>query len=228
MGIVVPFGALHGRASKGSRLGDLRDARPVSRSGVTPKARPVLESTIDCHHSEGMLLRCSHLRADAVVAPISSAITAGERHRPITARKDFRGLRTMDALATSDYLGQFVLKIKAKLSHDEVRPSLDNAAMARMSETEEKLAFIRRVRMAREARFPTQSPMLTLLEIDQGTYKQYETRTPLPHRFIPKFCAATGVSMEWLLTGDGKGPAVESFPQEVPPRTRRTRGRRAA
>src|SRR5215813_3127444 len=36
-----------------------------------------------------------------------------------------------------------------------------------------------------------------------GTCKQYETRTP-SHRDIPKFVAATGVSYEWLLTGEGK------------------------
>jgi hypothetical protein len=90
----------------------------------------------------------------------------------------------------------------------------------RMSETEEKLAFIRRTRAAREARYDTQSPMLTILELPQGTYKQYETRTPLPHRYIPKFCAACGVTMEWLLTGEGKGPAVMPFP------TKRTRTER--
>ncbi len=76
----------------------------------------------------------------------------------------------------------------------------------RTSETEEKLAFIGRVRLARMARFDTQRPICTILGIGQGTYKQYETRTPLPHRYIPKFVAATAVSFEWLLTGEGKGP----------------------
>jgi hypothetical protein len=80
------------------------------------------------------------------------------------------------------------------------------------SETEQKRAFIARVKAAREWRFSTQRPMLTILELDQGTYKQYETRTPLPHRFIPKFCAATGVSVEWLLTGTGEGPKQATAP----------------
>lgn len=98
------------------------------------------------------------------------------------------------------------------MSYDTGIDSLDNADMDRMSETEEKLSFIGRVRAARMARFATQKPMLTILGVDQGTYKQYEKRTPLPHRYIPKFCAATGVSMEWLLTGEGQGPAVEPLP----------------
>ena len=82
----------------------------------------------------------------------------------------------------------------------------------RMSETEEKAAFIGRVRAARVARFDKQRPMLTILGIDQGTYKQYETRTPLPWRLIPKFCAATGVDIEWLLTGEGAGPKTVPLP----------------
>ena len=107
------------------------------------------------------------------------------------------------------------------MSHDSKRAVRDNVSMARMSEMEEKAAFIGRVRQAREAAFDTQKPMQTILDIDQGTYKQYETRTPLPHRFIPKFCAATNVSMEWLLTGEGKGPA--EHPRETPARLPRRR-----
>lgn len=84
----------------------------------------------------------------------------------------------------------------------------------RMTETEEKAAFISRTRAAREARFDTQGPMLTILGVPQGTYKQYETRTPLPYRFIPKFCAACGVTMEWLLTGEGRGPVAIPLPSK--------------
>lgn len=127
-------------------------------------------------------------------------------------------------------IGQSVLDCKAKVSYDYERAVGDNLAMAdRMSETEEKAAFIRRTRQAREARYGSQRPMLTILGVDQGTYKQYETRTPLPHRHIPKFCAATGVSLEWLLTGEGKGgPVAVEYPKEVPKRARKPQRRRAA
>lgn len=97
-----------------------------------------------------------------------------------------------------------------------------------MSETEERLAFVGRVKAARKARYKTQKPMCMLLGIEQGTYKQYETRSPLPHRFIPKFCAATGVDMEWLLTGEGQGPRVEEYPRVVPKRARGRAKARAA
>lgn len=114
------------------------------------------------------------------------------------------------------------------MSYDDIDPIGENTAMDRMSETEERLAFVGRTRQARMARYPTQGPMLIILGVDQGTYKQYETRTPLPHRFIPKFCAATGVSMEWLLTGEGKGPAVEPMPPKAQKRASRNGKQRAA
>lgn len=95
------------------------------------------------------------------------------------------------------------------MSYDMAALNREDAGMAgRISDTEEKDAFIARVRAARVARFDKQKPMITILGLDQGTYKQYETRTPLPWRLIPKFCAATGVDIEWLLTGEGKGPNV--------------------
>lgn len=126
-------------------------------------------------------------------------------------------------------LGHYVLNFKANVSHDLGFGRVEAVAMTdRMSETEEKLAFIARTRRARAARFDTQKPMLTILGIDQGTYKQYETRTPLPHRFIPKFCAATGVDIEWLLTGEGKGPKEEMIPREVQVRRGRKPGQKAA
>jgi hypothetical protein len=123
-------------------------------------------------------------------------------------------------------LGQMVLNCKANVSYDAKKVMGDIPLMAdRMSETEEKLAFITRVKAARMSRFDTQGPMLTILGIDQGRYKQYETRTPLPHRFLPKFCAATGVSLDWLLTGEGQGPRVEQYIRHVPKRAARVKKR---
>lgn len=64
-----------------------------------------------------------------------------------------------------------------------------------------KEAFIRRTAEARERRGLTQEEMATLLGLSQGTYKQYETRSLLPHRLIVPFCIATGVELAWLFTG---------------------------
>lgn len=98
----------------------------------------------------------------------------------------------------------------------------------RMSETEERLAFIRRTKLAREARYDTQNPICELLGIPQGKYKHYEKRTPLPYRFILKFCLACDIDILWLLTGEEKykGPVTKVYPslvQEKRPRGRKPR-----
>lgn len=150
----------------------------------------------------------------------------------MTSLKDSGGEFGAASAMMPHLLGHTVLKSKANLSRACEQADDVNGDMDRMSETEERAAFIRRVKMAREARYPTQKPMCLILGIEQGTYKQYETRTPLPHRFIPKFCAATGVQIRWLLTGEGRGPVeVAQFDQAKPAKPKRkarSRGTRAA
>jgi hypothetical protein len=143
------------------------------------------------------------------------ATASSEGHRSKTAR----GVSNM-----AEALGPLVLNVKAKMSCDIGAKNHKDGSMDRMSETEETAAFISRVRSAREARFPDQKPMLVILDLDQGTYKQYETRTPLPRRYIPKFCAACGVTVEWLLTGEGEGPKVVPLP--LPRKRKRKNPRR--
>ena len=199
-----------------------RAANCISNSAVNPAAAPVADATTAAHHSGGMLSRCGHFRAAATEAPISHAISSGVFQSPTTSRND-------EIAFMESVLGHLVLKSKANLSHDGGEFVGDNTDMAnRVSETEEKLAFIGRTRLARMARFNKQKPILIILGIDQGTYKQYETRTPLPHRFIPKFCAATGVEIDWLLTGQGAGPKMVDIPKETSRRVKKAARSRAA
>jgi hypothetical protein len=221
MGIVVRLPARHVRAStKATLRTGLRACRSASLSSETPLIpRLLAERTSGAQNSAGMRLRSNHLATVHKLAPVSAIIVA----RDGQSSSNDRGVSVMNP-----DLGQTVLPVKAKKSYDIENVIRQSLGMAdRMSETEEKLAFIGRVRAARMARFDTQKPMLTILGLDQGTYKQYEKRTPLPWRFIPKFCAATGVEIEWLLTGEGRGPAVEPLPS---PRKReqKTAKRRAA
>lgn len=217
-GKIIPF-RRHARASAGSARKDRLAASSTSKSAVIPASCALGVAKSADHQSSGMRSRCSHFRAVDGGTPMSEAMAPGDFQRPMTSRKDV-GRSDMPPV-----LGQCVLKSKGEMSHDYMGAIRNNPAMVgRMSETEEKLAFIRRVRSARVARYPEgQKNILTILELDQGTYKQYESRTPLPWRFIPKFCAATGVSLEWLLTGEGKGPEVADLPQRKP---RRSRGRK--
>lgn len=189
---------------------------------MTPPDLPVSESRIDCHHSGGMLSRCHHFETAEAGALISDAIASRAPQAPLVRpRQRSITSRNEASSAMSESLGQFVLKNKANVSHDCEHRSGEIIAMPdRVSETEQQRLFIARTKLARESRFPTQKPILTLLELDQGTYKQYERRSPLPHRYIPKFIAACGVTYEWLLAGEGVGPAAV---EQRPPVARRGR-----
>jgi hypothetical protein len=143
--------------------------------------------------------------------------------RPITSTKDFGAGRNIPAVIV-----QSVLQRKSEMSFGEENDLSDNPAMDRMSETEETEAFIRRTRMAREAKFKTQLPVYEFLDVKQSHYKHWETKRPMPRRFIPKFCKLCEVSMEWLLTGEGKGPEAVDIPPRVERRTSKPRRARAA
>jgi hypothetical protein len=193
----------------------------ASVSSVTPgMPRSAAERTSGAQNSPGMRLRSAHLRTAQMPAPISRATASCEGQ---SASSDLGSVAMVPG-----NLGPFVLNCKANLSYDFGSPFGDPPGMAdRMSESEEKAAFIGRTRAARMARFEKQKPMLTILGLDQGTYKQYETRTPLPWRLIPKFCAATGVDIEWLLTGEGEGPKTVALPEPRKRATRSTKQRAA-
>lgn len=64
-----------------------------------------------------------------------------------------------------------------------------------------RAAFIKRVRTARALVTEEPPEMARLLDVERDTYYRYEKRTMLPHHLIPKFCAITGVPIEWLING---------------------------
>lgn len=203
----------HARASTRTRSGGMSECIESRASKVTPlMPRSAAILTSGRQYSGGTRPRCAHLLTivDEMFSP--AALKSSET-------VSIRGLGQRSKIARGDdsmheVLGRQVLNVKADMSCDNDRPFRHPPGMPdRMSEAEERAAFIGRVRAARMARFEKQKPMLTILGLDQGTYKQYETRTPLPWRLIPKFCAATGVEIEWLLTGEGKGPNTVPMPK---------------
>lgn len=79
--------------------------------------------------------------------------------------------------------------------------------MARDEAEEYREDFIGRTKRAREASGLTQAEVgVALGNIGQDTWKQYETRTPLPHHLIPRFCLLVRCDIIWLLTGKGHAP----------------------
>lgn len=74
------------------------------------------------------------------------------------------------------------------------------------TEAEYKQRFMARVAEARIARGLKQWQLAEALGMPQDKYKQYESRSLLPHHLIGRFCIVTRVDPEWLLTGRGQKP----------------------
>jgi transcriptional regulator with XRE-family HTH domain len=95
------------------------------------------------------------------------------------------------------------------------------------TETEYKQAFMRRIAEARVALGWKQWQMAEALGMPQDKYKQYESRSLLPHHLVRRFCLIARVDMEWLMTGQGKmklAPLPEITPDIKPePRVTKTR-----
>ncbi|MCC2652154.1 MAG: hypothetical protein K0Q60_2317 [Microvirga sp.] len=58
--------------------------------------------------------------------------------------------------------------------------------------------FCMRTKAIREEMGWGQASMAKALGISLDAYKKYEIRSPLPHRYVEKFCLITGVSAEQL------------------------------
>jgi len=70
------------------------------------------------------------------------------------------------------------------------------------------LEFMARTYAARTAKDLTQEQAgKELGGFTQDHYKQFEIRGKMPHEMIPKFLQMTGVSYEYLFTGQDRGPA---------------------
>jgi hypothetical protein len=97
------------------------------------------------------------------------------------------------------------------------------------TETEYKQAFMRRIAEARVALGWKQWQMAEALGMPQDKYKQYESRSLLPHHLVRRFCLIARVDMEWLMTGQGKmklAPLPEITP-DIKPEPRVAKAKRA-
>lgn len=83
------------------------------------------------------------------------------------------------------------------------------------TEAEFKQSFMARVAAARQALGWKQWQMAEALDMPQDKYKQYESRSLLPHHLIRRFCLIARVDMEWLMTGRGK-MGLQPLPEFTP------------
>jgi hypothetical protein len=204
MGGIIRY---HARASAGSRA-----ANVISFSAFKPAADARSVAKTEDHHSAGILFLCPHFVTRGTVVPTSDAIASREGQSSIIARNDV--ICVMPPL-----IGQSVLKGKAILSLDG---KLSLGHTVRMAETDAeaqyKIELRARVKESRVAAKLKQWQIAEALGMTQDKYKQYETRSLLPHHLIGRFCVICHINPEWLITGHGQKAiqplkAVASEPQ---------------
>jgi len=77
----------------------------------------------------------------------------------------------------------------------------------------------RRLQVAREAHGATREQLAKMLSIEIERYKKWETRGPVPTRFIAPICDILDCDIYWLLTGVRKtqqGSKVKFFARFIP------------
>jgi hypothetical protein len=180
------------------------------------------------HHSEGMASRFQHLITDQFVVPTSAAVASREGHRPMTARND---VSVESESVMNKFLGQFVPKFKAHLSHDLISPMRQCVPMADddvedIAESQWRDAFRARVREAQGDR--KDKDMAKLLGITPERYRKYvgggaSRKTVIPVRLLTRFCLITDRALEWLIDG----PEEQINKQQKPRKTQPSMKRRA-
>ncbi len=73
--------------------------------------------------------------------------------------------------------------------------------MTMKSQQKFRSAMCKRVRQAREDLNLNRKEFAKLIGCEEASLQKYETRSPLPHHLIPKFCEVTGFDPWYLLTG---------------------------
>lgn len=206
-GKILHFPKIHVRTSAGSRA-----AKAAIASAVSPDDLAIGADKIGCHHSAGMRSRCHHLRTADVPAPISLAMASVDGHKPMIERNE------VQSPSINSPIGQLVLKRKAKLSADCEGQCVLKFLMPSEAKSAYRLKFLARTREAREYAGFSQARLAALLEdgMGQDKYKTYESRTCLPHEYIDRFCAVCGVSLLWLMTGEGQMRRSPTFGDEIP------------
>jgi DNA-binding XRE family transcriptional regulator len=195
-----------------------RAASATKTSAPRPPPRAVSVSKIFAQNSAGTLSRCRHLEAVEGFTLISSAKALTEGQRPITSRKELKE-------RISCLLREFVIKSKSLLSLDPnlSRDSQDDLSHS-LAMTDYLDEFTQRVLSARVAAQLSQEQIAHVLQVPQPTYSKYEGRSLMPHRYMWTFCLTCGVSVEWLVTGQGPGvPLVHKGPKRMRRNTTRRR-----
>lgn len=201
MGSIVAFQA---RTSKLSEVVEFRADKATKSSAVRPAERAFSVFNTADHQSFGILRRWCHFDTAEARAPISEAIASREAQSSITERNEFTEVM-------ENHIGQTVLVGKDKLPSDCGKEIGQTVPMPKsVTSPSFKRAFTANTRAARKLSGLTQAQMAQRLGIgDQDDYKTFESRSPLPHRFVLLFCQICGIQPNDLYTGQIPKPQTK-------------------
>lgn len=170
----------------------LRFPRHFSRPRLAPSSKTSTGSSaalmIGSRHLCGTDPRWRHFLSASGVTPSERAACAISSQFTVMEPKARDDL-SLSQETTWDELPETVIaKIVPMASKQETRSAF-------------RKGFLERTRQAREARGWSQAQMGKYLGIKGETYKKYETRSLLPHSYIETFCALTGITTDFLYTG---------------------------
>lgn len=75
-----------------------------------------------------------------------------------------------------------------------------------MSEADYEQQVIDRTRFARECSGLTQAAVAKALGVPADRYRKWESQSPMPNRYIPRFAIVVRAERDWVLWGEGQPP----------------------
>lgn len=184
-----------------ARASSVLSAKRANRSAVKPAALALSVARTRIHQSEGILLRCHHLRTlDDPPQSISDAIASREAQSPMTSLNEVIGESTMPGL-----LGHYVPICKGIMGRDMKTPVGHHGPMGKdwekLSDSEWRGAF--QLRLNRIQGHRSHDAMADLLGISVESWKKCVNRgDSFPLRRLPKLASLAGISIESLIKGD--------------------------
>ena len=194
-------------------------AKRVKRSAVKPADLAFSVDKTVRHHSDGILLRCHHLRTvDEPPHPMSDDIASLDGQRSMTARNEVMA----ESVSISGLLGQYVPICKGILVRDLKTPVGHSDPMGKSHEnlTESAWQTAFQERLSRIQGKRTHEAMAEYLEMPIESWKKCVNRgDAFPIRKLPRLALLAGIPVESLIKGDRDDelpPLIERYRKRSP------------
>lgn len=145
------------------------------------------------------MLRARAGNANGTARPCAPSTSCGpgtrRRARPPIGGSNPKAWAMVDKSSTSCQARQQLFVGRQRVGR---KRTCDAAGYGMLTPQEFILAFVARTKNFRNSTGKTQRDMADILGIPEKTYARYESRSPLPHHHISRFCLSCGISIKEL------------------------------